>query len=242
MPGRVIWCLGMYASASTWMLNAVRGIQMASGHANVGVHFVGDKLDLGLLDQQTRVSLVKSHEVRNEATLLALAGRADIILMTVRDPRDAVASVMEYQKCDFASALKLVKESSALCLDYMKDRRTTCFAYETRFFDDPATMHTLARITGCAISEQAAQECCNRLSRASVEKLIAQLPAQKGVLQDRISGDFLDPQTQWHTHHAGRTGEIGRWRHKLSEPQAQEVETLCEAHRMHRAQWKGLCS
>jgi hypothetical protein len=44
-----------------------------------------------------------------------------------------------------------------------------------------------------------------------------------GILQDRVSGDRLDPQTHWHTHHAGRTGEIGRWRRELSPAQADAV-------------------
>jgi hypothetical protein len=39
-----------------------------------------------------------------------------------------------------------------------------------------------------------------------------------------VSGDRLDPRTHWHTHHAGRSGEIGRWRHMLSAAQAAEVE------------------
>jgi hypothetical protein len=32
--------------------------------------------------------------------------------------------------------------------------------------------------------------------------------------------------THWHTHHAGRTGEIGRWRQMLTEEQVLEVERL----------------
>ena len=38
------------------------------------------------------------------------------------------------------------------------------------------------------------------------------------------SGDVLDLTTQWHRHHANRTGEIGRWRHELTLPQVAGVE------------------
>ena len=48
-----------------------------------------------------------------------------------------------------------------------------------------------------------------------------------GILQDRISGDLLDPQTHWHTHHAGRSGEIGRWRRELTQAQADAVIAAC---------------
>jgi hypothetical protein len=33
--------------------------------------------------------------------------------------------------------------------------------------------------------------------------------------RDARSGDVVDTNTQWHLHHAGRTGEIGRWRRLL---------------------------
>jgi hypothetical protein len=224
----------MYASASTWMLNAVREIQIASGVGDVAVHFVREKINVELLDRKNTVNIVKSHEVTRETVLLALAGRADAILMTVRDPRDAIASLMEYQKTEFTKAMNLVKQSGSLCAEFLTDRRTTCFAYETHFFDRSETLLRLARILGCAISDDAATACFDRLTRPAVEKLIEQLPNRKGVLYDRLSGDFLDPQTQWHTHHAGRSGEIGRWRRKLSQAEAQQVLALSETHRMSR--------
>jgi len=31
-------------------------------------------------------------------------------------------------------------------------------------------------------------------------------------------------ETQWHTHHVNRTGEVGRWRHTLDPAQATEVQ------------------
>jgi hypothetical protein len=234
MGSRVIWCLGMYASASTWLLNAVREIQVASGQKDLAIQFVRETINPTMLDGKHAVSVVKSHEVTDETTLLALAGQTDTILMTIRDPLDAVASVMEYQKIQFARALELVKQSSALCLDYIKDRRTTCFIYETKFFDEPATMLGLARLMGVTLSHEAAQESFDRLRRSAVETLIKGLPQQKGVLRDLVSGDYLDPVTQWHTHHAGRSGEIGRWRHSLAPEDARQIQGLPETIRISR--------
>jgi hypothetical protein len=45
-----------------------------------------------------------------------------------------------------------------------------------------------------------------------------------GTLRDPRSGDMLDPETQWHRHHAGRAGEVGGWRRILSPAQATTVE------------------
>jgi hypothetical protein len=60
--------------------------------------------------------------------------------------------------------------------------------------------------------------------RAAVEALIAELPHRRTTLIDKSSGDLMDSVSHWHTFHAGRTGEIGRWRRLLTEAQAFEVE------------------
>jgi hypothetical protein len=223
MNGRVIWCLGMYASASTWIFNVVREIFLTKGEANLSVQFVCDRVDLDKIYQNNMVHIIKSHEISKEAVLLMIAGRADNILITLREPHDATASMMEYRRYDFHRALDLVAASSNLCSMYMKDRRSNLFHYDTRFFDHPETVWSVAKLLGIAISETAARDIFDRLSRSAVEKFIERLPRLRGVLQDRVSGDFLDPQTQWHTHHHGRTGESGRWRNSLSVAEANEV-------------------
>jgi hypothetical protein len=88
----------------------------------------------------------------------------------------------------------------------------------TRLLKRPIAMNL-----GYQLPKEVTQKIFENLSRSSVEKYIAGLPKQQGVLQDRISGDLLDPQTQWHTHHAGRNGEIGRWRSMLSRVQLTEI-------------------
>lgn len=49
--------------------------------------------------------------------------------------------------------------------------------------------------------------------RSAIETHIARLAALPTALHDAASGDVVDTATQWHTHHANRSGEIGRWRH-----------------------------
>jgi hypothetical protein len=73
------------------------------------------------------------------------------------------------------------------------------------------------------LTDVAAQRIFDANRREEVEKYIAKMPRMQGVLQDRVSGDRLDPRTHWHTHHAGRDGEMGRWRHMLSDVQAVAV-------------------
>ena len=41
---------------------------------------------------------------------------------------------------------------------------------------------------------------------------------------NRETGDLLDPATQWHSHHANRTGEVGSWRRELTREQVRVIE------------------
>ena len=108
MAGRLIWCLGMYASASTWLFNVVRQIHLARGDNDVQSHFVAGRANFGSINRLTATNLVKSHEINDEATVIDLAADADRIFVSVRDPRDAVASLMKYHGHEFDEALLLV--------------------------------------------------------------------------------------------------------------------------------------
>lgn len=60
--------------------------------------------------------------------------------------------------------------------------------------------------------------------REAIETFIAEKLPQQRLLVHKTWGDIWDPVTLWHAHHAGRTGEIGRWRRMLSSAQVAEVE------------------
>jgi hypothetical protein len=224
MTSQVIWCLGMYGSASTWLFNVVRQVFEFTQDDKIQTYFVSTKRDCSAFSQANVIHLIKSHEISDDGTVIELAGRANKILMTLRDPRDAVTSLMAYHGHSFEKALGLVEQTAHLCSGFAKDRRTNIFHYESAFFEDPRTIQDLASILGYQLPEEIVQRIFNGLQRAEIEKYIAGLPRQPGVLQDRISGDLLDPATQWHTHHAGRSGEVGRWRHMLSDAQVKIIE------------------
>lgn len=224
MNSRIIWCLGMYASASTWLFNVVQQIHEQSGQGLLKTTFFSGKGDLSGFAAPGVTWIVKSHEITDEATVLGLAARAQKILVSMRDPRDAVTSLMLYHGYAFEKALPLVSAASRLCMGYGRDKRALLWHYETGFFEDPATLAKLAGWAGYPLDAMNAERIFAGNQRKEVEKYIAGLPKLRGVLQDRVSGDRLDPRTHWHSHHAGRSGEIGRWRQGLSAAQAAEVE------------------
>jgi hypothetical protein len=218
----VIWCLGMYASASTWLFNAVR--DMAALRGEVKTCFWSGTANLAGLTAPGRTMVVKSHEITDPATVNWLAANASHILITLRDPRDAVTSLMIHHGYEFDRALDHVAAAARLCVRFAADRRALVLAYESLFFEKPETLSAVDARLGLNTTAPSRQPIFDRLLRAEVEKHIANMPRLPGMLQDRISGDMLDPATHWHTHHAGRTGEIARWRHKLTAAQATKVE------------------
>jgi len=232
---RIIWCIGLYASASTWAFNAVRLLHAkAAPPLPLRTYFAAGQMDLAPLAAPL-THLVKSHEITDAGTLSALGRRADKILITVRDPRDCVASLLLYHKLEFAAALDLVDQTMRLCVRLAADPRAKLHYYETRFFERAETLPELAAHLGLNTPPAACEEIFSSLSREAVEQHIARLPELPGILQDIKSGDRLDPQTHWHTHHAGRSGEIGRWRHQLTPTQARAVEDRLRAcFRFHK--------
>jgi hypothetical protein len=136
------WCLGMYASGSTWLYNALRLVAGAAAPARaVRACYVAAPDDVPDLDPSVR-QIVKSHDVE-PATAALLEQRATRILVTLRDPRDAVASLMRHMRHDFGAALARVESSARFCAARGTDPRATVLRYETGFIDDPATLDGL---------------------------------------------------------------------------------------------------
>ncbi len=228
--GQVIWCLGMYASASTWAFNVVRQVVEVSAPERFRAVFASGSekiIDWGGPD---KVTTVKSHEISSEARVLEISRRASKILLTLRDPRDAVVSLMQAHGFAFSRALELVEKSALLCRSFSKDRRAMTLNYETGFFDDEATITVIARHLGYDLEKHTARAIHDSLQRGEVENYIGKLPKLAGVLKDRISGDLLDPKTQWHSHHSGRNGEIGKWRKVLTASQIDEISSRMSDH------------
>ena len=218
-----VWCLGMYGSASTWLFNVVRMLVEAETSRPARVQFVSSPNEFQGFSAG-EVDLIKTHEIEGDATILALAKGAARLFITVRDPRDAVTSLIQARSHSFERALHFVEQSARLCRSMAGDKRVRLFRYESGFFDDPATVGQIAAHLGLAVSAELAQAIFAANSRAEVEKHIAQMPQRQGVLRDAVSGDLLDPYTQWHTHHAGRKGGIKRWPGALTRAQIAEIE------------------
>jgi hypothetical protein len=86
------WCLGMPASGSTWMFNAVMKVSTALfPDRRIVSGFVAGAADIQTSMESDSVAILKSHDLRDEIALqMTLA--ADVIWLSIRDPRDCIAS------------------------------------------------------------------------------------------------------------------------------------------------------
>ena len=223
------WCVGMYGSASTWTFNVVQKLAaVLVPDRPVVAHFVNDSLDG--LDASAGTLVVKTH-----ATSVGeqLARWASAIIITIRDPRDALASVMQHQKVPLDIALDIVDVSARTCARYATHERAMLLRFEDRFFDDRATIERLAATFGGTLSGTDKTRIFAETRREEIEKFIANmeaLPTAMTYFNDRTGrDDTLDEVTGWHKHHAGRKGEVGRWRRELSAPQVAAVEARLRA-------------
>jgi hypothetical protein len=220
----MFWCLGMYSSASTWAFNVVQQIaESITPTKPVTPVFVVDALPECDEDSQTLV--VKTH-----ATKLApeLRRRAQAIVITIRDPRDAVASLIRHNKAPFDVALRVTEASAWTCAEFLNHPQSVLLKFEDRFFDNPETIERIAALFPGVLPRDDGRRIFARLHRNAVDAFIAGLETlpTKGSHFDGVTGqwDMYDQVTGWHKHHAGRNAEIGRWQRDLSDFQVMAIK------------------
>jgi len=219
----MIWCLVMYASASTWVYNvALKIAQHSDGKPPQGLYVTGAGELAGLAPD--RLPVVKTHDVDAAGTVL-LDAQAHAILLSVRDPRDAVASLMLYMHHPFALALQRVELSARYLARWRTDPRTLLLRYEDGFAERADTVAALAARMDRALPAEAVATIHAQTTRAAIDSFVSGLATLPTAIADRGTGDVVDTVTQWHSHHAGRTGEVGRWRRLLKPDQVAAIES-----------------
>jgi len=219
----LLWCQGMFASGSTWLYNVALAVAAElDPPLPVEGRFVFDARDLHGLAAPGQRAVVKAHMA--EGLVADAAAHAEAVIVTLRDPRDAVVSLMQYQGFSFPRALLNVMLAAEACLRLARLPQAVTLHYERGFVDDPATIDGIAGHMGGRIGREKRDEIFALTRRANVEAFIAGLEAKPSAIRD-AEGDVYDLATHWHRHHAGRTGERGRWRRRLYPAQVAGIET-----------------
>ncbi|WP_419727827.1 hypothetical protein [Lichenicola sp.] len=223
----VLWCQGMFASGSTWLYNVARAVaRELDPHGVIDERFVFQLRDTEGLSARGVRHIVKAHQAVGGVE--AVAAASDAILVTLRDPRDAVVSLMQYQNFSFSQALFNVRRAAEACVLLGRLPQAVTLHYELGFIDDIRTIDGVAGHMGGVLRPEARNAIFQANRRQAVERFIGQLDRQPTTIVD-ARGDIYDLRSHWHRHHAGRTGEIGRWRRLLYPAQVHGIETALGA-------------
>ncbi len=214
----------MYGSASTWTFNVVQKLAaVLVPDRPVVPRFIGGSL--AGLDRAAGTLVVKTH-----ATPVAdeLARRASAIVITIRDPRDAIASLMAHNKAPFDLALRVTEATAVMCRRFAADDRAVLLRFRDKFYDDVTTIERIAATFHRPLSAADRDRIFAETRRSAVEDFIAKLetlPTAKSHIEPRTGQhDTYDELTAWHKHHAGRKGEVRRWQRELSPQQVAVIE------------------
>ncbi|HXQ40390.1 MAG TPA: hypothetical protein VN821_03920 [Candidatus Udaeobacter sp.] len=231
-PGaRGFLAAGLYSSASTWMFNLVAQILIVGGRRDLKTLYM-DKLDGAAADviRNAPCFLAKSHIPSPALGPLLEFNRLPVI-MTVRDPRDAIASMMLRWNLGFDLAFHRVRTSARALAKLAEYRPALLFRYEDGFMLDKRCAETVARWLGVALSAADRRALLAGLTPQAVEARIAAWQ-RSGVLGKGAPDVEYEPETHWHVGHIGDR-LVGKWRGVLTAAQAALVvyatRPFCEA-------------
>lgn len=201
MSSPIVVACGLFSSGSTWAYNAAIAIMLAKGRCEVGFAAeLSEAVDLSAFSHAPVV--IKTHGWGRPAAFLRAHPQARCIL-TIREPRDAVASLMQRFRYDFPTALDYVARSAAGVAAVRDGGGSLCLRYEDRFTDDPATIRSIARFLGADPDAATVQRIFGDLTPDAVRATIDRLDREGRFPDGMPAAEATDPWTQWHRGHIG---------------------------------------
>ncbi len=227
---RVVLCLGLPGSASTWIFNVVTQMHgmprrsLLTGYLDRSF----DEFLQAIADSEAAIDtlIIKSHQADASLHRYVAEHRAPCIL-SVRDPRDCVVSLMERFDFAFDSALAAVAKSCHALLAFAS-LDVVLLRYEDRFFRSGQTISSLYRYL--QLAEAVDQDKLLFLNgQSAVERFISTFDHFPPGRLARHGDDEYDKVSHWHRRHFG-DGAVGKWRTRLNPEQiAIASESLADA-------------
>jgi hypothetical protein len=216
---RICVCLGLFSSGSTWLFNLVRQIwlqEVGEASALPGDHlrsvFADDLADLPLTAFGARRLVLKSHAPQEMLVKMMSLARCPIVI-AVRDPRDAVVSLMQRFGATFAQALDQVANSAKIIVRVDETLGPKhILRYEDGFIGEPEVFDKISVLLGVTPKPEVRTKILDSLSPKAVNAMVQQLIAA-GIISERRN---YDPVTHWHRGHLG-DGRVGKYVTSLSE-------------------------
>ncbi len=217
-----VLCAGLFSSGSTWVFNVARQLlRLDTGSSRIVSIYADAISDAQEADiAEADVLVIKSHQP--SATLRALSRLAGMrMLVTVRDPRDAVVSLMTRFEMPLGAALPTIMESSRAIAALRARTDALVLRYEDGFTESRETVDAIAAYLGLTITGAQGDAIHNALTPASVRETIASFAA-RGIFDGRPPFTAFEPETHWHLNHVGDR-QVGKWRQALNDADAARI-------------------
>lgn len=226
--GKIVLCAGLKSSGSTWLYNAV--IQLCESDfrrrskdqdLSQVLPFYADRIEDFPADADSALLLVIKTHIPSPALAFLTSFARGSVFITVREPRDSVASLMKRFGHEFEASLQEVSSSGARLVELSSLGRSMVLRYEEGFFRRPATMARLSRQMGVAVAPASLDQIYRSLTAANVKREIARL-AKRGAFGVCGHPDSFDPKTHWHPGHVGDR-RVGKYADMLSPRMQRQV-------------------
>jgi hypothetical protein len=222
----VVFTPGMQGSASTWAYNVCRELLLLQ-YETVSVFYCDSTATLSEeLAHVEHAAVIKMHQP-DEGIIAAIANEQVPAVITVRDPRDSVVSLMERFNYPFQRSLDIVLASVTQILR-IPPQVSLFLRYENGFFNDAANITAIANLLGMSISADQRQGIFDKYTQDSVKAFMDQfeaLPENRKVLKN---GSHWDSVTMLHKTHMS-DGAVGKWKERLSPAQRDALSVFTPA-------------
>lgn len=215
----IILCAGLPRSGSTWVYNAVLLLCKRAVRA-AGLYSDNVPENFNQLIENLDVLVIKSHQPNHELLdLVRFAGGRFIV--TVRDPRDCVASLIEAFDFSKSEAINFVTGSTQ-CIETVISKQLPLVVKYEDALDRTSIVRALAAKIGCEVDTKTVAAISDTLAADKIRSDIAKLEAE-GTIDVEIPAQSWTEETHWHPRHIG-DGRIGKYKELLSDLDALLIE------------------
>jgi hypothetical protein len=205
VPPTLTATIGLHGSASTWVFNTVRDLLNDTGADDVLACYAES---IGDLPRLARHLLLKSHHGTPELDAW-LSHKNALIILSLRDPRDACLSMARRFNASLAQAAAWIAQDCNR-LARLAAEGHKLLRYEDRFFDHPETVAAISRLLGLNTAPEIVTSIFTRY-RTETMRAFAQtldtLPPDRLLKNPATKMDRL---TQIHANHIGDASS-GKW-------------------------------
>ena len=214
----IVFTLGLPGSASTWLQNVVAALMARSRPGAVALFAETSERFGAEIPAGTADVALKAHSLdRALARIVELGGAA--VIVTVRDPRDGVVSLVERFGRPWLDTIRDMGRSLATIGTLAQSAPLMVLRYEDGFAEDPATVGAVAARIGLPAPYNLVAEIARDLSHDGIRKAVAAAPYTPPA-DGMAGGVFLTvagAETRWHRGHVG-DGQAGKWETRVPEP------------------------